>query len=163
MKALELPKADRDYCLSINNDKSIIQKYDEAIKELEALATTAQSKFKVGDWVENSKSSLRIIKQVTAVAEGCDTVTVGDKKVGINVMLITDLKLWKPKPGEWCWFWSKSFPKPQLLPFRSYFRNSFYSTECGVTIFNGVLCECNYFDYCEPFIGQLPTFIKDQS
>ena len=36
MKALELLKQDRDYCLTINNDKSIIQKYDEAIKELEA-------------------------------------------------------------------------------------------------------------------------------
>ena len=36
MKALELLKADRDYCLSINNDKSIINKYDEAIVELEA-------------------------------------------------------------------------------------------------------------------------------
>ena len=35
MKALELLKQDRDYCLSINNDKSIIQKYDEAIDELE--------------------------------------------------------------------------------------------------------------------------------
>ena len=35
MKALELLKQDRDYCLSINNDSSIIQKYDEAIKELE--------------------------------------------------------------------------------------------------------------------------------
>ena len=35
MKAIELLKADRDYCLSINNDKSIIQKYDEAIDELE--------------------------------------------------------------------------------------------------------------------------------
>ena len=34
MKALELLKEDRDYCLSINNDKSIIQKYDEAIDEL---------------------------------------------------------------------------------------------------------------------------------
>lgn len=37
MKALELLKADRDYLLCINNDKSIIQKYDEAIKELEDL------------------------------------------------------------------------------------------------------------------------------
>ena len=36
MKALELLREDRDYCLTINNDKSIIQKYDEAIKELEA-------------------------------------------------------------------------------------------------------------------------------
>ena len=39
MKALELLKQDRDYCLSINNDSSIIQKYDEAIKELEELET----------------------------------------------------------------------------------------------------------------------------
>lgn len=37
MKALELLKQDRDYCLSINNDKSIIEQYDEAIKELEEL------------------------------------------------------------------------------------------------------------------------------
>ncbi len=35
LRALELLKEDRDYCLSINNDKSIIQKYDEAIDELE--------------------------------------------------------------------------------------------------------------------------------
>ena len=37
MKALELLKEDRDFCLSINNDKSIIQKYDEAIDELEQI------------------------------------------------------------------------------------------------------------------------------
>ena len=36
LKAIELLKADRDYCLSINNDKSIIEHYDQAIKELEA-------------------------------------------------------------------------------------------------------------------------------
>ena len=36
MKALKILKEDRDYCLSINNDKSIIDQYDEAIKELEA-------------------------------------------------------------------------------------------------------------------------------
>ena len=42
MKALELLKEDRDYCLTINNDKSIIQKYDEAIKELDAYITNYQ-------------------------------------------------------------------------------------------------------------------------
>ncbi len=42
MKALELLKQDRDYCLAINNDKSIIDQYDEAIKELEAHITTYQ-------------------------------------------------------------------------------------------------------------------------
>ena len=42
MKALELLKQDRDFCLAINNDKSIIDKYDEAIKELEAHIVTYQ-------------------------------------------------------------------------------------------------------------------------
>ena len=37
MKARELLEQDRDYCLSINNDKSFIKQYDDAIKELEAL------------------------------------------------------------------------------------------------------------------------------
>lgn len=37
MKALELLKADRDYCLAMNNYKSIINLYDKAIKELEDL------------------------------------------------------------------------------------------------------------------------------
>lgn len=37
MKALELLKADRDYCQSINNDKSIIEQYDEAISEIYSL------------------------------------------------------------------------------------------------------------------------------
>ena len=36
MKALELLKQDRDYCLIINNDKSIIKQYEDAIEELEA-------------------------------------------------------------------------------------------------------------------------------
>ena len=42
MKAIELLKQDRDYCLTINNDKSIIQKYDEAIKELDSYITNYQ-------------------------------------------------------------------------------------------------------------------------
>ena len=42
MKAIELLKQDRDYCLTINNDKSIIDQYDEAIKELEAYITNYQ-------------------------------------------------------------------------------------------------------------------------
>ena len=37
MRAIELLRQDRDYCLSINNDKSIIEQYDESIKELEEL------------------------------------------------------------------------------------------------------------------------------
>jgi site-specific DNA-adenine methylase len=35
MKALELLKTDRDYYKAISNDNSIINQYEEAIKELE--------------------------------------------------------------------------------------------------------------------------------
>ena len=48
MKALKLLKADRDYCLSINNDKSIIDQYDEAIKELEELKNRSCSTCRYG-------------------------------------------------------------------------------------------------------------------
>ena len=37
MKALEFLKQERDHYSAINNDKSIIQKYDEAIDELEQI------------------------------------------------------------------------------------------------------------------------------
>ena len=42
MKALEFLKQERAHHLAVNNDKSIIQKYDEAIKELEAYITNYQ-------------------------------------------------------------------------------------------------------------------------
>ena len=111
---------------------------------------------KVGGWVENSKSSLRIIKQVTAVAEWCDTVTVGNKKVGINVMLITDLKLWKPKPGEWCWFMNKD-RIPTLSQFVEFHEdiNKYFATYPNKPNSFGA-----YYTNCEPFIGELPSDLK---
>lgn len=48
MKALELLKADRDYCQSINNDKSIIEQYDEAIQELEDIQNRSCKNCKFG-------------------------------------------------------------------------------------------------------------------
>lgn len=48
MLALELLKEDRDYCLSINNDKSIIEKYDKAITELEDLQNRSCKNCKFG-------------------------------------------------------------------------------------------------------------------
>ena len=120
------------------------------------------SSFKPGNWVRHIafKSKHKCIS--INDGEFDNKVSVTNSPSFDNEFMI-DYELWQPKVGEWCWFWSKSFPKPQLLPFRSYFRNDFYSTEYGVTIFNEVLCKCNYFDYCEPFIGQLPTNLKDQS
>ena len=59
MKAMELLKEDRDYCLSINNDKSIIQKYDEAIKELEAYITNYQG---IKRRLDNTVTTLAVLQ-----------------------------------------------------------------------------------------------------
>ena len=59
MKALELLKADRDYCLSINNDKSIIDQYDEAIKELEAHITNYQG---IKRRLDNTVTTLAVLQ-----------------------------------------------------------------------------------------------------
>ena len=42
MKALEFLKQERAHHLAVHNDKSIINQYNEAIKELEAHITTYQ-------------------------------------------------------------------------------------------------------------------------
>ena len=121
--------------------------------------------FKPGDWViipnDSDKRSLAQVKETYTESSKVKLYWPSEDSAAVCSEM-THYELWQPQSGEWCWFWSKSFPKPQLLPFRSYFKNSFYSTEYGVTIFNEVLCECNYFDYCEPFIGQLPTILKDK-
>ena len=59
MKALELLKADRDYCLFINNDKSIIEQYDKAIKELEAYITNYQG---IKRRLDNTVTTLAVLE-----------------------------------------------------------------------------------------------------
>ena len=59
MKALELLKQDRDYCLTINNDKSIIKQYDEAIKELEAYITNYQG---IRRRLDNTVTTLAVLQ-----------------------------------------------------------------------------------------------------
>lgn len=112
-------------------------------------------KFKVGDWVENiTCTSTRIIKQVVNAPEGYDTVTVGNIDVGINVVLINDLELWQPKPGEWCWFWEIG-STPTLGQYSKYINGEYEA----ITIYPKYKLQ-GLFSFCEPFIGKLPTYIK---
>ena len=116
-------------------------------------------RFKVGDWVENiTCPSRRIIKQVVNATEGYDTVTVGNVDVGINVMLINDLELWKPKPGEWCWFWNKgtTITILKLLEIVNDGNRKYFAAMPNSPHSLG-----GYYQYCEPFVGNLPSFIKD--
>ena len=108
--------------------------------------------FKVGDWVENIRCvNLRIIKQVVDCKDHLDTLTVGNTTNGINVVLKSDIRLWHPQPGEWCWFWNKRLVQElRLSQFSNVFNDTYY-THTG-----------HDFDHCEPFIGELPSFLKKQ-
>ena len=113
-----------------------------------------EPKFKVGDWVVNKASKQRIVKKVASIPYG-DSVTVGDTEVGINVMLINDLELWQPKPGEWCWFWDID-SNPTLCQYSKYINGEYEA----LTI-NPKYKLQGLFGFCEPFIGIVPTNMKD--
>lgn len=115
-----------------------------------------ESKFKVGDWVVNKTSKQHIVKKVTSITNG-DTVTVGDSEVGTNVMLINDLELWKPKKGEYCWFWNKgtTITVLELLEIVDDGNRKYFAAMPNISHSLG-----GYYQYCEPFLGKLPTKLQ---
>ena len=78
------------------------------------------------------------------------------------------LERWQPEVGEWCWFWNKCMDiaqSPRLaqfhliveelqkpMDFPAFYQIKYKATKLGYL-----------YDFCEPFIGQLPTHLKDQS
>ena len=120
-----------------------------------------EPKFKVGDWAVNKTSKQRIVKKITSICG--DSVTVGNTEVGINVMLINDLELWEPKPGEWCWVYDKTTRIPVLRKFvcMNTKGETDYTTAFPYEVENIDPSSILHFRYIEPFIGQLPTILKE--
>ena len=100
MRALELLKDYKNIDFGCNMD-DLHSQIDEAIKELEALATiqqTTQSKFKVGDWVVYTGGGYcdGELLQITKIDEkGFCTFGSYNKLYHFN-----KLRRWKPKPDE---------------------------------------------------------------
>ena len=63
-------------------------------------------------------------------------------------------ELWEPKMGEWCWFWNIHMKEPVLCNFIKK-TDSYYESI-------SLLVEQKYWKYSEPFIGKLPTNIKEK-
>ena len=109
--------------------------------------------FKPGNWVRHIafKSKHKCIS--INDGEFDDKVSVTNSPSFDNEFMI-DYELWHPKVGEWCWFWNVTdFDAPTLSRF------------CGMQdkLFRCTNSKQNLFTHCEPFIGQLPTSLKDQS
>ena len=158
MKALEILKnastipGFSDLQLFISKDK-----LDEAIKELEALATTTQSKFKVGDWVVYTGGGYcdGEILQITKIDEkGFCTFGSYNKLYHFN-----KLRRWKPKPDEWCWVFDDKTQIPYLRKFVC-INNNVTRTPASYSYKVEYESDIVSYNYIEPFIGALPSTIE---
>jgi hypothetical protein len=62
---------------------------------------TEQPTFKIGDWIIYlGKSYSR-----NSIGDSGGSITIPDR--GWSIVSFSEMKLWKPKPNEWCWFFNK--------------------------------------------------------
>jgi hypothetical protein len=106
------------------------------------------SKFNVGDWVKSIKyRHLRPIKIQTIYESNTRHGTLGLKSNG-TVLYSDEVELWEPKEGEWCWFYDRicKVTNYDERPYIEYQDDSHYVDD----------------DELEPFIGELPSFLKEK-
>ena len=125
--------------------------------------------FKPGDWVKYKDQQDTTIYKVMDILSN-DLIDIED-----TIVDKYDIELWQPKPNEWCWFINTNCA-PLLAQFvkmqnQSFWINNEYKSVLGYKANKfghysgniGPKDEDYVFVYCEPFIGQLPTHIKDLS
>lgn len=109
--------------------------------------------FKVGDWVEvTTTNQPRIIKKVIQASSIQDTVTISDG-ANVSIILRSDLKLWEPKPKEWCYFGNVDSNTAVLAQFAKRFYDGRF--------WNYMTTEGKCYLYCDPFTHKLPSFLKE--
>ena len=106
--------------------------------------------FKVGDWVVRiGENKPMQVSKVSGSRVNCGSVET----------YLDRLELWQPQEGEWCWFWNK-----KNAPIFGKFKRMDPS---GARIYEVIELGKNTKDlnksykFCEPFIGELPSFIKE--
>jgi hypothetical protein len=105
--------------------------------------------FKVGDWVRVNNKVHQIVEFINEDSCGkANMVELTDDYVHMD-----ELVIWHPKEGEWCWFRTIHASNPVFGRFIKQINERYYAdTHCS---------RSDYFKYCEPFIGELPSFIKE--
>lgn len=113
--------------------------------------------FKIGDWVVIEDS----IYRVHATNNGNHNISI-DVINNLHNYKTFDVTLWQPKADEWCWFWDYD-KQPEFgkatgtTPLTE--NSDFYM---GNTTYPYTREHLNQgFVYCEPFLGKLPSFLKD--
>lgn len=103
-------------------------------------------KFKVGDWVIHNGVAKRVTKAVDGYIDSLDN------EVAV-IMKEESLELWEPEDEKYFWY------KNDLVRFHE------TQTNLGLLLESARGCsyypaEKNFEDYCEPYLGRLPTLIN---
>ena len=106
-------------------------------------------KFKKGDWVIHNGVAKRVTKAVDGYIDSLDN------QVAV-IMKEESLELWEPREEEYFWY------KNDLVKFHETQKN------LGLLLQSARGCsyypaEKNFEDFCEPFIGKLPSNLKQDS
>ena len=111
--------------------------------------------FKVGDWVKSTKYQHLKPIQIESTYESNERKGELGLKSGGTVLYSSEAVHWKPKIGEWCWFWNFN-EMPTLEQFSKYHN---LDDHLG----NYETLAVKLYQHCEPFIGELPTYLKDNT
>lgn len=115
------------------------------------------NKFKIGDWVRHNGRVLKVVKHTEY-----SSISSTDSYHKVSEIHCNDsfngkfYKLWQPQQGEWCWFEAIDLDQSDksYWMFGKYQYDNFFIVD--------YLDEQIPFINCEPFIGELPSFIKEK-
>ncbi len=128
--------------------------------------------FKLGDWVISTKypkaSPIKIQHQ-----HAIDTGIFGtytNTKGQANLLYSEECMPWQPETGEWCWFYTNKLTTGRVVaPVLKQYREGDEHMIQERLIRNGNFTNIDdkfafyQLELIEPFIGQLPLILKDNS
>lgn len=115
-----------------------------------------EPKFRVGDWLVEIHSG-DFAKVLNVYKKDIRVHLI--KSNSIITTESTDFTHWQPKKGEWCWWFSTKNRIPTIGQFLSIETDS--NRKYAATFPNTPHPFISYYDYCEPFLGQLPTNLQE--
>lgn len=114
------------------------------------------SKFKVGDWVKHTYT-MYVGNNNFKVKTKLLQISIAEHDVikctnGSEFIIARDsIELWTPQPGEWCWY---GYEIVQVIDNSSkLLKICRQDSDCYEEL---------SYNELEPFIGELPTFLKDK-
>lgn len=111
------------------------------------------TQFKVGDWVKCIDGS---IQRIAEIDEKSEEIYYIDSDNELNSYFFSNVKSWHPKEGEWCWF-----SKNNSTYFAKLMEIDLDDIEGDIYTVRDLNYNTIFCSHCEPFIGELPSCIKE--